>query len=339
MKVITVSDIAQLIKQHTFNQFIVDLMCYMRQDFSRWHDFDKSPRHAIHVPDGVIELMPIADKALYSFKYVNGHPKNPLLGKQTAIATGQLSSAVSGYPIMFSEMTTLTALRTAAATVLATDILARDNSHILAIIGTGAQSEFQVLAHQIIRPLTMVRFYDIDPAAMQKFAQNMHNAGLSLIACNNATEAINGADIVVVCTACKGHIDVVSSSSIQSGMHINALGGDCPGKTELELTLLPRTKIFVEYLPQSIIEGEIQRLSPAQRDRLVSAELYELINGSKIGRSAATDITLYDSVGFALEDYSALRLVYDLAATYQIGQELAIIPPIADPKNLISILQ
>lgn len=338
MKVITVTDLAKLIRHHGFDQFMFDLVDYLKYDFSRWGEFDKSPRHAIHVDGGVIELMPVADKQYYGFKYVNGHPKNPLSGHQTVVATGQLSSVVTGYPLMFSEMTTLTGLRTAATSIIMADLLARKNSNILALIGTGAQSEFEVLAHKLIRDIEVVRYYDTDEHAMAKFARNMQDSGLQLIACNNAQEAVQDADIIVVCTACKGHVDVILDKWLKPGVHISGLGGDCPGKTELELAILYKSKIVVEYTPQSAIEGEIQRLSTDEIKQLVYAEAWELITGKKPGRENDAEITLFDSVGFALEDYSALRLVYDLANEYNIGHEMDFIPALSDPKNLISVL-
>jgi ornithine cyclodeaminase len=339
MKVITVTELAKLIKKHGFKEFMLALVDYMKHDFSRWSDFDKSPRHAIHVDGGVIELMPVADKKYYTFKYVNGHPKNPFSNKQTVVATGQLSDVVSGYPLMISEMTTLTGLRTAAMAIIMADLLSRKNSRVLALIGTGAQSEFQALSHRLVRDIEFIKYYDTDPAAMTKFAQNMQGSKMELIACKNAEEAVEGADIIVVCTACKGHVDVILDKWVKPGVHISGLGGDCPGKTELELSILYRSKVYVEYTPQSAIEGEIQRLSLGEIGQMVFAEAWEVLTGKKPGRENDQEITVFDSVGFALEDYSVLRLVFDLAHKYNIGQELDLIPDLADPKNLISVLK
>ena len=145
MKIITVESLTKILDKHGFDQFLVDLMQALKRDYGRWQSFTKMPRPSMHVPGGVLELMPICDNAAYyTFKYVNCHPKNPLTGKQTVVATGQLSQIDTGYPLMFSEMTVLTALRTAANAALATNLMARKDSHILALIGTGAQSEFQV---------------------------------------------------------------------------------------------------------------------------------------------------------------------------------------------------
>lgn len=339
MRVISVESLKEVLQKHGFENFMNDLMLALKRDFLRWNRFIKMPRPAMHVPGGVLELMPICDNDFYySFKYVNCHPKNPLIGQQTVVATGQLSRIDTGYPLMFSEMTVLTALRTAAASALATDLMARKNSHILALIGTGAQGEFQVRGIKLVRDISEVRYFDIDPQALDKFEKNMKNKSFKLVRCKDAKETMTGADIITVCTACKAHVDVIKNDWVKDGMHINALGGDTIGKTELELSVLPRCRIMVEYFDQSFIEGEIQRFNQKEAKELVYAEFYELVNGSKKGRINNREITLYDSVGIALEDYSVLRLTYELAKKYQSGKECNLIPILKDPKNLISVL-
>lgn len=340
MKIITVEQLNKLIKRHGFDEFLRDLMDALKRDFSRWEQFTKMPRPAMHVPGGVLELMPICDnEKYYTFKYVNCHPKNTLQGELTVVATGQLSRIDTGYPLMFSEMTILTALRTAAESALATDLMARRNAHVLALIGTGAQSEFQIQGLKLVRDITEVRYFDTDPKAMDKFEKNMNGESFKMIRCKDAEEAVKGADIVTVCTACKANVDVIKSDWIKDGVHINALGGDTIGKTELELSILPRCRIVVEYFDQSFIEGEIQRLSKKEAKKMVHAELFELVKGTKKGRENDHEITLFDSVGIALEDYSVLRLTYELVEKYNIGEELNLLPVIKDPKNLFSALR
>jgi len=339
MKIISVEDLTMLIKRHGFNTYLQDLTTALRRDFARWDEFAKMPRPGIHVPDGILELMPISDHTYYSYKYVNCHPKNPALGLQTVIATGQLSRVDTGYPLMASEMTLLTALRTAATSALATGLMARANATTLAIIGTGAQSEFQVHAARLVRDIQEVRYFDIDPAAMDKFEHNMTSQNLTLTRAQSAEEAMHGADIVTVCTACKAHVDVIKNAWVKPGMHINGLGGDCAGKTELELSILPRSRIVVEYFDQSAAEGEIQRFDRSEAKKHTYAELHELISGTKTGRHTEQEITLFDGVGIALEDYSALRLTYELATQYGIGTEADLTPTLADPKDLVALLQ
>ncbi|OGH19402.1 MAG: ornithine cyclodeaminase [Candidatus Levybacteria bacterium RIFCSPHIGHO2_12_FULL_38_12] len=337
MKIITVEALSEIINRHGFENFMRDLIEVLKQDFIRWDSFTKMPRPAIHVDGGVLELMPICDnKQYYSFKYVNCHPKNPLIGLSTVVATGQLSRIDTGYPLLFSEMTILTALRTAATSALATDFMARKDSRTLVIIGTGSQSEFQVLALQLIRDIKEVRFFDIDTHAMDKFEKNLSNHQFKLVRCKNAEEAFEGADIITVCTANKAQVVVIKNDWIASGVHINALGGDTVGKTELELSILSRSRITVEYFDQSFIEGEIQRLTRKDAKKFVHAELHELVREVKKGRENKNEITIFDSVGIALEDYSALRLTYELAEEYDIGKELNLTPVTQDPKDLIS---
>ena len=338
MRILSVQDMAKIVQKHGFDNFIRDLVEYTKQDFIRWQEFDKSPRYAAHVPGGVLELMPTADNKLFTYKCVNGHPANPFEGKQTVVATGQLNEIKHGYPLLISEMTVLTALRTAAATVLATDYLARKDSNTMALIGTGAQSEFQTLAHKLIRPIQTVRYFDTDPEAMKKYANNMKDVDLEFIACDSAKEACEGADIIVVCTACKLHAIVIENDWVKEGVHISGLGGDCPGKTELDMDILFRGKVVFEYKEQSMIEGEIQNLSPQEVEQVLHAEVWEILTGKKKGRENDKEITIYDSVGFAIEDFSALRLTLDLAEKYDIGSQMDMVPPIKDPKNLFSVL-
>lgn len=339
MKIISVESLTKLLKMHGFEAYMRDLIAALQRDFGRWESFTKMPRPAMHVPGGVLELMPICDNGLYySFKYVNCHPKNPLLGQQTVVATGQLSRIDTGYPVMFSEMTGLTALRTAATSALATDLMARKDARIAAIIGTGAQSEFQIYGLQLVRDIKEVRYFDTDPQAMNKFEKNMKHASVKLVRCKTAKEAVQGADIVTVVTACKAHVDVIKNEWITEGMHINALGGDTVGKTELEVSILPRCRIVVEYFDQSFIEGEIQRFSRREAKKLVYAQMNELVTGKKKGRKSDSEITLFDSVGIGLEDYAALRLTYELAQKYGIGEDRNITPVVKDPKDLFSVV-
>jgi len=338
MKILSVEHVSEIVKKHGVENYLKDLMGRLKEDFSRWEAFNKIPRPAMHVEGGVLELMPVCDNQYYTFKYVNCHPKNPDIGLMTVVATGQLSRNDTGYPIMFSEMTLLTALRTSATTAMVTDLLSREDSHILAIIGTGAQSEFLVKSISLVRDITEIRYFDIDLLAMDKFEKNLSNIKSKLVRCRDTKEAVKGADIITTCTACKAHVDVLKSGWIKPGVHINALGGDTIGKTELEFTILSRSKIFVEYFDQCILEGEIQRYSKEEGRKKVYAELHELTMGKKIGRENNAEITLYDSVGIGLEDYSALLFTYELANQYNLGQEINLTPVIKNPKNLISTL-
>ncbi len=283
------------------------IAAYVEEDFKRWQLFDKTPRVASHSHAGVIELMPTSDGDLYGFKYVNGHPKNMKDGLQTVTAFGVLSKVNTGYPILFSEMTILTALRTASVSVVAAKYLARKDAISMAIIGNGAQSEFQALAFQSMLGIKKLRLYDIDPAATEKCTANLREKGFEIARCQSTAEAVEDADIVTTITADKQCATILTNDMIKPGVHINAVGGDCPGKTELAKEILLRSDVFVEYSPQTRIEGEIQQLGT---DYPVS-ELWQIIIGELEGRTTQDQITLFDSVGFAIEDFSALRYIRD----------------------------
>jgi ornithine cyclodeaminase len=335
MKILTVTDIQELIRIVGLEILFQRIISALEQDFWRWNQFFLSPRHGTYYRDGVIELMPCSDDQLYAFKYVNGYPGNPLKGKLSVVAIGALSDAADGYPLMISEMTLLTALRTAAAGVLAAKYLARENSKSLAIIGTGAQAEFQVLAFAGSFQLQEVRFFDTDPMAMAKFSENLSGQKFRLTPCHDPVEAVRGADIVITATAARKRQSLFRFEDIAPGAYIFAMGGDSPGKTELSAELLEKTKVVVEYKLQSLLEGEVQQCKPD----IVYAELWQLVCKHKPGRQNDQEITLFDSVGFALEDYSILRVVYDLAEKHQLGAELDLIPELNDPKNLFALLR
>jgi ornithine cyclodeaminase len=334
MNILTVADIQKLVQTVGLGNFYKRVIAALEEDFGRWAEFLLSPRHATHYPHGVIELMPCSDQQLYAFKYVNGHPDNPLKGKLSVVAVGLLSDVATGYPLMISEMTLLTALRTAATGVMAALYLARKESKTLAITGTGAQSEFQVLAFASFFNLEEVRFIDIDPQAMGKFSKNLDGQQFRLSPCSSVAETVHHADIVITATAAKKRQSLLDIGDIAPGTFIVAMGGDCPGKTELSADFLKHVKIVVEYKPQTLLEGEVQQC-PANA---IYAELWELVCKHKPGRQDNQEITLFDSVGFALEDYSILRTVYGLAKEYQLGIELPLIPEVKDPKNLFGLL-
>ena len=331
---VSVHNMMQLVNEIGLNTLLRDLATYIEQDFKRWPEFDKTPRVASHSSDGVIELMPTADAENYGFKYVNGHPKNMKEGFQTVTAFGVLSSVANGYPILLTEMTILTALRTAATSALIAKYIAPKDAKVMAMIGNGAQCEFQARAFQAICGIDTVRLYDIDPAATAKAARNLKGSGLDVVVCQSGEMAIEGAQIVTTCTADKQYATILTDNMIGAGIHINAIGGDCPGKTELHRDILLRYSIFVEYPPQTRIEGEIQQLDP---DHPVT-ELWQVMTGAAQGRTEDRQITLFDSVGFAIEDFSALRFIHDRIAGTDHYVMLDMLADPDDPRDLFGML-
>ncbi len=331
---VSVDNMLKLVLHLGVERVLIDLATEIEADFHRWPLFDKTPRVASHSDVGVIELMPTSDGETYGFKYVNGHPSNMKQGLQTVTAFGLLADVATGYPVLLSEMTILTALRTAATSAMAAKWLAPVGSTTMALIGNGAQSEFQALGFKAICGITEVRLYDIDPAATAKCAANLAGRGLKVVSCATPEDAILGAQIITTVTADKQYATILTDNMVGSGVHINAVGGDCPGKTELHKDILLRSSIFVEYPEQTRIEGEIQQLDA---DHPV-IELWQVINGQAKGRMDAREITLFDSVGFAVEDFSALRYVRSKLAETGLFTQLDMIADPDDPRDLFGMI-
>jgi ornithine cyclodeaminase len=337
---IGIQRLRELVERRGVARFMAELAAEIETDFRRWPTFEKSARHASHSAVGVIELMPACDGQLYAFKYVNGHPANTSVGLLTVTAFGVLADVQTGYPLLVSEMTLTTALRTAAVSALAARALARPDSRVMALIGNGAQGEFQAIAFHHLLGIRELRLYDTDPLASDKLERNLARLqlpGLAVTRCASTAAAVAGADIVTTATADKRKATILTPELVAPGMHLNAVGGDCPGKTELHPDILrrPDARVVVEFEPQSRIEGEIQQLEPT----FPVTELAALLAGQAPGRTSERDVTIFDSVGFALEDFSALRyllrLHHDVPGTQT---QIDLLPELEDPKDLFALL-
>ena len=326
--------VRRLVRHHGVPATLAGMAGAIEGGFARWADFDKSARIACHAPQGVAELMPIADAAQFGFKYVNGHPGNPALGLPTVMAFGLLADMATGAPRLLCELTLATALRTAATSALVAQRLARPGSRVMALIGNGAQAEFQALACRDLVGITTLRLFDTDAAATARLVANLRGSGLQLQVCASTAEALQGAHIVTTATADKARATIVTPAMLAPGMHLNAVGGDCPGKTELHPEVLRRASVFVEYAPQSRIEGELQQL-PAD---FPVTEFWQVLAGAHPGRRSADELTVFDSVGFALEDFATLQWLHRAAQAAGIGERIALVARPADPKNLFGTL-
>jgi ornithine cyclodeaminase len=333
-KFVDVRNMARWMAGTGVEELIGGLMDYVESDLRRWQQFDKVARVASHTPFGVIELMPTSDHETYGFKYVNGHPSNPARGFQTVTAFGVLADVHNGYPTFLAEMTMLTALRTAAMSALVAKKLAPTGSTTMAMIGSGSQSEFQALAMRRALGITKLRVWDTDPEAMRKVARNLEPLGFQVMQAESVADAVAGADIITTCTADKMQSIVLSSEVVGPGVHINAIGGDCPGKTELDPLILERAEVFVEFEPQTRIEGEIQQM-PAEFE---VTEFWRVLTSGAPGRISDAQITVFDSVGFAIEDFSALRYVRDRVDSTDFVEEIDLVASPDDPKDLFGYI-
>lgn len=331
---VSVANMKRLVRDIGLERFLTELAAYIEEDFRDWEGFDKRPRVPAHSPEGVIELMPTSNGEFYGCKYVSGYPSNTKVGRQTVTAFGVLSDVASGYPILLTEMTLLTALRTAATSAFAARLLAPKGARTMALIGSGAQCDFQAMAFKALLGIGQLRLYDIDHGAMEKVARNLSSLGFDITLCGSAGEAVQGADIITTITADIRNATILSDNMIGEGVHINAVGGDSPGKTELQREILLRANIFVEYPPQTWIEGEIQQLP---EDHPIT-QLWQVVRGEAQGRTDPRQVTLFDSVGFAVEDFAALRYVRDQLAHAPHFEELDFLADPEDPRDLFGLL-
>ena len=247
---------------------------------------------------------------------------------------GVLSDVETGYPHLLSAMTITTAMRTAATSAVAAKYLARKDAQVMAIVGLGSQSEFQALAFKAVNGIRRLRVFDIDLAATEKFRANLVPHGFEIEVAASAEAAVLSADIITTVTADRLRATILSDNMVGAGVHINAVGGDCPGKTELQREILLRADVFVELPEQTRIEGEIQQMAP---DFPVT-ELWQVIVGEATGRRLQDQITIFDSVGFAIEDFSALRYLRDLVEGTDFYNEIDLLTAPDDPRNLFGLL-
>lgn len=331
---VDVHNMVRWIGHHGPTAIMSGLVEYLEEDFRRWPSFDKTPRVASHTPFGVIELMPTSDMETYGFKYVNGHPSNPARGFQTVTAFGVLADVHNGYPTFLSEMTVLTALRTAATSAMVAKALVRPGSTTMALIGTGSQAEFQSCAIRSETGINTLRVWDTDADAMAKFVRNLTPLGFDITVGASAMDAVAGADVVTTCTADKTNATVLTRDMVAPGMHINAIGGDCPGKTELDPAILDAATVFVEFPPQTRIEGEIQN----RPEDFPVTEFWHVLTGEADGRISADQITVFDSVGFAIEDFTALRYIRDSVDATDFYEDIDLVANPDDPKDLFGFV-
>ncbi|QOJ78833.1 ornithine cyclodeaminase [Infirmifilum lucidum] len=326
-------DVAGLVKRVGLEEFLRLMMHRLEEGFALFArgEIRVPARHEFYFEKGSVESMPAADSRFFAVKVVNTHPLNPReYGLSTIMALGVLVDGETGLPLMLAESTILTALRTAAATALATKYLARRDSEALGVIGTGAQSLPHLHALSLVVKPSAVYAYDVDSEALRDFASTASRISFDVSPAGPEVVA-SRADVLTTLT-CKpaGTPPVVYNSWVRDGAHMNAVGSDSPGKVELEKALVERAKLVVDFPDQALREGEAQQV-PREK---VYAHLGEIVLGLKPGRTSQSEVTLFDSVGFAMEDLVAYKLVYELALREGVGRTVKIVATPARPKNI-----
>lgn len=280
---------------------------------------------------GVLEWMPaIRPGGLASLKMVAYNPENPdRHGLPTIMANTAVYDSTTGALAALMDATLTTALRTGAASAVATRRLARAGSTVVGLVGCGAQAVAQLHALTRVLPVDLVLAYDTDPAVLASFPGRVAFLGLAVRPCERP-ELEAGAN--VICTATSSPVGAPpvltgDPDRLRPGVHINAVGSDLPGKVELAPGLLREAVVCPDYLPQALVEGECQQLAEAE----VGPGLAELVAGA--GADLRDRITVFDSTGYALEDHVVAEVLLAHARRLGAWSPLPLFTGTSDPRD------
>jgi ornithine cyclodeaminase/alanine dehydrogenase-like protein (mu-crystallin family) len=286
------------------------------------------PRTHLEVPrcQGNVLFMPcyLPGEGRLGVKVVSLFDANPGRGLPRIQAVVVVLDGTDGSPQAVIEGASLTALRTGAASGAATDLLARPDAATAAVFGAGVQGRTQLEALAAVRPIRRAWVFDADPDRAEAFAREMSETlGLVVAAARTPAEALRGAD--VVCTATTAKTPVFADGDLPPGAHLNAVGAYQPSAHEIPVETVERARVVVDHRASALAEaGDL--LIPIQRGRFaaerIHAELGEIVLGLKAGRASDAEVTLFKSVGLAIQDLAAAAAVLDGARRLGLGTEV-----------------
>ncbi len=260
-------------------------------------------------------------------KVVSVYPDNPSqFGLPTVLATMLLNDPGSGALLAIMDGTYLTALRTGAASGVATKYLARPEAKVVGLFGAGTQARTQLLAVCEARKIELAKVFDLLPGRGEEYAGEMsQQLGVEVVAVDQPRLAVEGSDIVVMATS--SQTPVLDGRWLAEGSHINAIGSHSPGARELDERTVARASVFVDSREAALAEaGDL--IIPLKEGAItaehIRGELGEVVAGQKEGRAHEREITLFKSVGLALQDVSTAQRVYQVAKERGIGQEVSL---------------
>ena len=279
---------------------------------------------------GLLEWMPACDGSQVTMKIVSYHAANPDgRGLPTVISTISAYEVGTGRLVAVVDGSLLTALRTGAASALASRVLARSDSRTLGLIGCGAQAVTQLHAISRLFPVERVLVHDADPGIAASFAQRVAfmDPAVEVV---DVARAVGEADILCTATSVEpGHGPVLADRASRPWLHVNAVGSDFPGKTELPASLLRRAFVATDFPDQAMKEGECQQLERAD----IGATLADLVRDPGRFHQRRGELSVFDSTGWALEDQVVLDLFLRHADALGLGTEMAIEHVSGDPRN------
>jgi ornithine cyclodeaminase/alanine dehydrogenase-like protein (mu-crystallin family) len=218
----------------------------------------------------------------------------------------------------------LTGIRTGAATGVAAKYMSRPDSRVLGIFGAGVQARYQVAALAEVRPLEEIRVFDIDARKAEAFAREVHvDLKIPAHAVSSPRDAVAGCDLVVSVTASKE--PVFDGNWLEPGTHVSGVGSNSPGKCELDLATFQRSRIVVDFKDQVLQEAGDYKAAlktGALDEPPIYAELGDIVSGKKPGRLNDGEITLFKSVGMAIEDIATASFAYQRALEAGVGMRL-----------------
>lgn len=278
----------------------------------------------------LLEWMPYrAADGHTTIKIVSYAPHNPARhGMPTILGNVAAYEIETGHLAVLADGVFLTALRTGAASAVATRILARPDSRVLGLVGAGAQAITQLHGISRVVPLKKVVVHDVDPSRAASFAGRCaHFAGHLDVVVATADRVAREADVITTATSVGvGEGPVLLDEGLRPHVHVNAVGSDMPGKFELPIGLLERSFVCADFVSQALVEGECQQLG-----RVVGPDLRELVQGRDVFARRALETTVFDSTGFAFEDHVALQLLRDLATDLGVGTFVEVEAASRDP--------
>lgn len=285
------------------------------------------PKVYLEFPDyrGDLRAMPAAVGDRYAgVKLINSHELNPRRGLPAVVGTYLLFSQETGIPVCLLAATELTAVRTGAATGVATRHLARRGSRTLGLVGAGVQARYQFQAVAGELPIERVSVWapDSDGARRDAFVASMGAAHPDVQFVSGPVEQAAGAD--VVCTLTPARAPLFPADAVRPGTHLNAVGADGPGKQELDPALLKRARIIVDERYQAVHGGEVNVAisTGGLKEVDLAGTLPDVVNGVVPGRTSEDEITIFDSTGLAIQDIAVAVLLYERALETGRGSHL-----------------
>lgn len=276
---------------------------------------------------GALGMMPghLGSISTLGIKTVTVFPGNAGTEYDSHQGTVMLFDDSNGRLKAIVDASEITAIRTAAASAVATDLLARADSKTLAILGSGVQATTHLEAIPLVRPIEDVRIWSRNPDNARHLAEKARDTNIQVRVVETVEDALDGAD--VVCTTTASPVPIVSGALLKPGMHINAVGSSVPFARELDSDAMATSRIFVDRRESTLNESGdflMARDDGSITEESIIAEIGDILNGSADGRRSADEITLFISLGLAVQDIAAADLVYRNALASQSGSHLAI---------------